>query len=207
MLDSTDSLPTPAPPSIHVQLHTLQRQAIDALLSLQNLIDDYTPQHESRVATLALRIGRQLRLDAMQLEALSLATLVHDIGKVAIPLTILNKPGKLTEAEFALIKTHVQNSYDVLSRISFTLPVADIVYAHHEYLDGSGYPRGLHSEQIMLESRILTVADIVESMSEDRPYRKSLGMPAALAEIRRLRGIRLDPTVVDICLELCAAPA
>lgn len=173
------------------------------MLTLQNLIDDYTPQHESRVAALALRIGRHLQLDAARLEALRLAALVHDVGKVGIPLAVLNKPGKLSEAEFALIKTHAQASYDVLSRISFTLPVADIVYAHHEYLDGSGYPRGLRGEHIMLESRILTVADIVESMSEDRPYRKSLGMAAALTEIQRLRGSRLDPQVVDACLRLC----
>jgi len=184
-------------------LHALQHQAIDALLTLQNLIDDYTPQHESRVATLALRIGRHLQLDAARREALHLAALVHDVGKVGIPLAVLNKPGKLSEAEFALIKTHAQAGYDVLSRISFTLPVADIVYAHHEYLDGSGYPRGLRSEHIRLESRILTVADIVESMAEDRPYRKSLGMAAALTEIQRLRGSRLDPLVVDACLQLC----
>ena len=182
----------------------LERQAIDALLALQHLIDDYTPRHESRVADLALRIGRQLQLNEARLEALHLAARVHDIGKVDIPLDILNKPGKLSDAEFALIQTHAQTSYDVLSRISFTLPVAEIVYAHHEYLDGSGYPRGLHGDRIMLESRILTVADIVESMSEDRPYRKSLGMAAALDEIRRLRGTRLDPAVVDACLLLYA---
>lgn len=184
--------------------HPLQRQAIDALLAMQNLVDDYTPQHENRVAILALRIGRHLQLQAPQLEALQLAALVHDIGKVSIPLTVLNKPGKLSDVEFTLIKTHAQRSYDVLSKIRFTLPIAEIVYAHHEYLDGSGYPRGLRGDQIMLESRILTVADIVESMSEDRPYRKSLGMAAALHEITRLRGTRLDPRVVDACLHVCS---
>jgi len=208
MPDLTDQ-PEPTPPlsltpAPTTSINILQREAINALLSLQNLIDDYTPQHENRVATLALRIGRHLALDAPRLEALHLAALVHDIGKVNIPLEILNKPGRLTDAEFTLIKTHVQTSYDVLRRISFTHPVADIVYAHHEYLDGSGYPRGLRGDQIMLESRILTVADIVESMSEDRPYRKSLGMDAALTEIRRLRGTRLAPLVVDACLHVCS---
>ncbi|MFJ9535569.1 HD-GYP domain-containing protein [Herbaspirillum sp. NPDC101396] len=182
---------------------TLQTQALDALLALQHLIDDYTPLHEDRVATLALQIGRRLQLAAPRLEALHMAARVHDIGKVDIPLEILNKPGKLSDAEFTVIQTHAQTSYDVLSRISFTLPVADIVHAHHEYLDGSGYPRGLRGDDILLESRILTVADIVESMSEDRPYRKSLGMPAALEEISRLRGIRLDPDAVDACLQVC----
>lgn len=193
-------------PELTESSHPLQRQAIDALLALQNLVDDYTPLHESRVATLALRIGRHLQLQAPQLEALHLAALVHDIGKVSIPLVVLNKTTRLSDAEFTLIKTHAQRSYDVLSNISFTLPVAEIVYAHHEYLDGSGYPRGLRGDQIMLESRILTVADIVESMSEDRPYRKSLGMAAALQEIVRWRDSRLDPRVVDACLHLCGAP-
>ena len=184
-------------------LHQLQTQALDALLALQDLIDNYTPLHEDRVATLALQIGRRMKLAAPRLQALHMAARVHDIGKVDIPLEILNKPGKLNDAEFALIKTHAQTSYDVLKRISFTLPVADIVHAHHEYLDGSGYPRGLRGDDILPETRILTVADIVESMSEDRPYRKSLGMPAALEEISRLRGIRLDPDAVDACLQVC----
>jgi HD-GYP domain-containing protein (c-di-GMP phosphodiesterase class II) len=132
-----------------------------------------------------------------------MAARVHDIGKVDIPLDILNKPGKLSDAEFTVIKTHARTGYEVLNRIAFTLPVADIVHAHHEYLDGSGYPRGLRGDDILLESRILTVADIVESMSEDRPYRKSLGMPAALEEISRLRGSRLDSMAVDACLQVC----
>jgi len=195
-------MPTLSDPTL-----TLQTQALDALLALQNLIDDYTPLHEDRVATLALQIGRRLQLEAPRLEALYMAARVHDIGKVDIPLEILNKPGKLSDAEFAVIKTHARTSYEVLNRIAFTLPVADIVHTHHEYLDGSGYPRGLRGDDILLESRILTVADIVESMSEDRPYRKSLGMPAALQEISRLRGLRLDPGAVDACLQVCGNEA
>ena len=185
--------------------HQLQREALDALVSLQQLIDTYTPQHEQRVAELSIRIGRKLGLHGERLEALNMAALVHDIGKVEIPQEVLNKPGRLTDDEFTLIRTHAQTSYDILNRISFTLPIPDIAYAHHEYLDGSGYPRGLRGNEIMLESRILTVADIVESMSQERPYRKALGMPAAFEEINRLSGSRLDPLVVNACLQVCAA--
>ena len=194
-------------PDLHHFSHQLQREALDALASLQRLIDSYTPEHETRVAELAVRIGRQLQLDSAQLEALKLAALVHDIGKVGIAQEVLNKPGRLTDEEFTLIRTHVQISYNILNRISFTLPIPEIVYAHHEYMDGSGYPRGLHGEQIMLESRILTVADIVESMSQDRPYRSSLGIAAAHNEIQRLRGSRLDPRVVDACMQVHSAEA
>jgi putative nucleotidyltransferase with HDIG domain len=182
--------------------HAPYRQTIDALLALQTYTDTYTPLHETRVSKLAVLIANELGLDAERTEVLRLAALVHDIGKVDIPLDILNKPGKLTNAEFDLIKTHVQSGYNVLKIIDFPMPVPDIMYAHHEYLDGSGYPRGLKADAIPLESRILTVADIVESMSEDRPYRLSLGIDAAIAEIKRLSGIRLDPLVVDACIRV-----
>jgi putative nucleotidyltransferase with HDIG domain len=190
-------------PDLRHFTHQLQRQALDALMAMQRMVDSYTPVHGNRVAELAIRIGRYLHLGDAQLEALWMAAMVHDIGKVSIPLEVLNKPGHLDDDEFALIRTHVQASYDILRHISFTLPVPEIVYTHHEYLDGSGYPRGVRGDQISLESRILTVADIVESMSEDRPYRKSLGMAAALEEITRLRGTRLDPLVVDACVQVC----
>lgn len=190
-------------PDLDISTHQLQREALDALVSLQQLIDNYTPEHERRVTELAIRIGHELRPGGEQLEALNMAALVHDIGKVDIPLAVLNKPGRLTDEEFALIRGHAQTSYDILNRISFTLPVPEIAYAHHEYLDGSGYPRGLKGDQIRLESRILTVADIVESMSQDRPYRASLGIDAAVTEIKRLSGSRLDPKVVEACLQIC----
>jgi putative nucleotidyltransferase with HDIG domain len=182
--------------------HAPYRQTIDALLALQAYTDSYTPVHETRVSKLAVRIAQSLGLSEERIETLRLAALVHDIGKVDIPLKILNKPGKLSDAEFGLIKTHVQSGYNVLKKIDFPMPVPDIVYAHHEYLDGSGYPRGLKGDEIPLEARILTVADIVESMSEDRPYRKSLGIDAAIQEITRLSGTRLDPIVVDACIRL-----
>lgn len=182
--------------------HAPYRQTIDALLALQAYTDTYTPVHENGVSRLSVRIAKALGLSEERTEVLRLAALVHDIGKVDIPLKFLNKVGRLTEAEFGLMKTHVQSGYNVLIKIDFPMPVPDIMYAHHEYLDGTGYPRGLRGDEIPLESRILTVADIVESMSEDRPYRKSLGLDAALAEIKRLSGTRLDPVVVDACVRL-----
>jgi len=185
-----------------MQNSDIERQALSALVAMQHLTDNYTPLHEDRVAQLAVRIAQQMNLASERIEAISMAAAVHDIGKVDIPLKILNKPGRLTAPEFELIKTHVQISYDILQHISFSLPVPEIVWGHHEYMDGSGYPRGISGDQILLESRILTVADIVESMSEDRPYRKSLGMELAVQEIKRLSGNRLDPDVVEACLQV-----
>jgi len=185
--------------------HQLQREALNALVSIQQLVDSYTPEHEKRVAELSLRIGYRLGLNGAQLESVVMAALVHDIGKINIPQEVLNKPGHLSESEFTLIRTHPQTTYDILTHISFTLPVPEIAYTHHEYMDGSGYPRGLREQEIMLEARILTVADIVESMSQERPYRKGLGMSTALQEIQRLRGTRLDANVVDACIEICNA--
>ncbi|WP_408155861.1 HD-GYP domain-containing protein [Herbaspirillum lusitanum] len=178
----------------------IYQQIVDALIAMHRLTDGYTPGHEDRTALLSVRIARELQLDAQRIMQINMAAQVHDIGKADIPLKLLNKPGRLTDAEFTIIKTHVQVGYDILKHIDFPFPLAEFVYCHHEYLDGSGYPRGIKADQIPLESRILTVADIVESMSEDRPYRRSLGMPAALAEIRRQSGQRLDPVVVDACV-------
>jgi hypothetical protein len=122
-----------------------------------------------------------------------MAAQVHDIGKARIPLELLTKPGRITSDEYGVLKTHVQFGYEILNKISFPFNLAEIVWCHHEYLDGSGYPRGIGGDALPLEARILTVADIVESMSADRPYRKSLGMAVALEEIQRQSGSRLDP--------------
>lgn len=178
----------------------IYHQAINAMLTLQSMVDSFTPSHESRVASFAVRLAKELHLSEERIELVRLAALVHDIGKVGIPLQILDKNGPLTADEFTLIKTHSQLGYDILKKINFPLPIADIVYAHHEYLDGTGYPRGLKGDEIALESRILTVADIVQSMIEDRPYRKGLGEAAAREEIIRLSNTRLDPVVVNACI-------
>lgn len=183
-------------------LHRAMRQTIEALSAALESRDPYTAGHERQVAAIAVAIATRLGLDPFRIEGLRLAATVHDIGKIQIPLRILSKPGRLSEIEFNLIKTHPAAGYDILRTLDLPWPVADMVYQHHEYLDGSGYPCGLQGDEIMLEARIMTVADIVESMSSPRPYRASLGLHAALTEIRRMRGQKLDPAVVDACLAL-----
>lgn len=180
----------------------IYQEVIDALISLHRLTDGYTPNHEDQTAELAVMIGRHLSLPAERIDVLHMAAQVHDIGKARIPLALLTKPGRITADEYGVLKTHVQFGYEILNKISFPFNLAEIVWCHHEYLDGSGYPRGIGGDALPLEARILTVADIVESMSADRPYRKSLGMDVALEEIQRQSGSRLDPVVVDACLHV-----
>ncbi|ONN65323.1 HD-GYP domain-containing protein [Herbaspirillum sp. VT-16-41] len=180
----------------------IYQEVIDALIAMHRLTDGYTPNHEDQTAELAVMIGRHLRLPAERIDVLHMAAQVHDIGKARIPLELLTKPGRITADEYGVLKTHVQFGYEMLNKISFPFNLAEIVWCHHEYLDGSGYPRGISGDSLPFESRILTVADIVESMSADRPYRKSLGMAVALEEIERQRGSRLDPVVVDACLHV-----
>ncbi|PKP55036.1 hypothetical protein CVT91_16875, partial [Candidatus Atribacteria bacterium HGW-Atribacteria-1] len=131
-----------------------------------------------------------------------IAALVHDIGKINIPSEILSKPSKLNNMEFSLIKNHPKVGYDILRRIDFFWPVAKIVLQHHEKIDGSGYPKGLKNNNILLEAKIIGVADVVEAMSSHRPYRPALGIDKALEEIYQNKGILYDPEVVDVCLKL-----
>ena len=164
--------------------------------------DPYTAGHEERVGRLAVAIAREMGLLGDRIEGIKLTAAVHDVGKIYVPSEILAKPGKLTDIEFALVKTHPQVGYDILRGIEFPWPVADIVWQHHETLDGSGYPRGLKGEQILLEARILTVADVVEAMSSHRPYRPGLGVDASLLQIVRDKGIKYDAQAVDACVRL-----
>lgn len=179
------------------------RQALeDALGAIAGVLeqrDPYTAGHQKHVSMLAVAIGREMGLDAERLHALGLAAAVHDLGKIEVPAEILTKPARLNKAEFALIKRHPEVGYQLLSKVPFPWPIAEIARQHHEYLDGSGYPHGLKGSEILLEARILTVADIVESISSDRPYRPAMGLDEALAEIRRLSGSKLDPQAVDAC--------
>ncbi|HOK06831.1 MAG TPA: PAS domain-containing protein [Syntrophales bacterium] len=183
----------------------LQRALEGTILAITAAVevrDPYTAGHQRRTAKLAVDIAREMDLPETVVHGLSLAAEIHDLGKIAVPSEILAKPTRLTETEFALIKTHCESGYRILKDVPFDYPVAEIVYEHHERLDGSGYPRGLRGDETLLESRILAVADVVEAMSSFRPYRPPLGIEAALDEIERKKGILYDGAAVEACLRL-----
>ncbi len=164
--------------------------------------DRYTAGHQRRVTQLACAIAKAMNLSSAQVATIRVAGLLHDLGKIYIPTEILSKPGRLTDIEFTMIKTHTVAGYDIVSAIEYPPPTAEIVLQHHERLDGSGYPSGLRGEQILLEARILAVADVVEAMSSHRPYRPALGVDKALQEISEKKGVLYDPAVVDTCVGL-----
>ena len=174
-------------------------QAVSLMLEKR---DPYTAGHEKHVAQLASAIATEMGLSPDRIEGVQLAARIHDIGKISVPAEILCKPGKLSEAEFALIKAHPKTGYDILEPIDFPWPIAEMVYQHHEKLDGSGYPRALRGNQILLEARILCIADRVEAMAFHRPYRPSLGIDAALDEITKNGRRFYDGEAADACLKL-----
>jgi len=181
--------------------HSLE-QSIETIAATVEARDPYTAGHQRRVGELATVIAREMGLAEEQVQGIHFAAIIHDLGKIRIPAEILVKPGKLTFNEYMLIKEHPQAGYDILKNVKFPWPIADIVLQHHEKLDGSGYPQGLTAGQILLEARILTVADVVEAISSHRPYRPGLGIDTALEEIERNRGGLYDPNVVDACIRL-----
>jgi PAS domain S-box-containing protein/putative nucleotidyltransferase with HDIG domain len=187
-----------------VQLEALTQQTIATMAGLVEARDPYTAGHERRVTQLAVAIGTELGFDSQTLMGLRVSAQLHDIGKMVVPAEILAKPGKLSFAEFALVKGHAEAGASMLSTIDFPWPVMQIVLQHHERLDGSGYPLGVAADEILPEARLLAVADVVEAMSADRPYRPSLGLEAALAEIQRGRSTLYDDDAVDACLRLFA---
>jgi HD-GYP domain-containing protein (c-di-GMP phosphodiesterase class II) len=166
--------------------------------------DPYTAGHHRRVSELSVRIAREMELEEEMIKAIELAAVIHDLGKIQVPAEILSKPGRLSEVEFGLVKTHPAVGYELLKDINFPWPLAEIIRQHHERVDGTGYPRGLKGDQIALESRIICVADTVEAMSSHRPYRPALGIDRALAQIKQDRGTHYDPQVVDACLRVFA---
>ncbi len=164
--------------------------------------DPYTAGHQLRVARLAFAIAKEMGLSEDQAEGVRVAGSIHDLGKISVPGEILSKPAQITALEFEIIKTHSQVGCDILKEIDFPWPLSQIVLQHHEKMDGSGYPQGLSGEEILVESRILCVADVVEAMTSHRPHRPTLGIDKALDEIQQNRGTLYDTVVVDACLKL-----
>jgi len=175
---------------------------VKSIAMLVETKDPYTAGHQERVSQLAKAIAKEMGLTEDRQDFVKTASIIHDLGKVSVPSELLSKPTKLSELEFNIIKVHSQAGYNILKDIDFPWPVADVVLQHHERMNGSGHPQGLKGESILLEARILSVADVVEAISSHRPYRPSLGIIFALDEISKNKGILYDANVVDACLKL-----
>lgn len=184
------------------QLKKALEGTIQGIASALEMRDPYTADHQKRVSQLACAIAQEMGLDGEQVEGIRLSGLIHDIGKIYVPAEILSKPGRISQAEFNVIKAHCQVGYDILKSIDFPWPIAQITLQHHERMNGSGYPSGLGRENILLEARILAVADVMEAMASHRPYRPTLGLEKALEEITQNRGILYDSDVVQAGLKL-----
>jgi HD-GYP domain-containing protein (c-di-GMP phosphodiesterase class II) len=176
--------------------------SVGAMVAAMESRDPYIAGHEGRVAEMSVAIGREMGLNDWRLQGLRLAAMIHDMGKIAIPSELLTKPSRLTAEELELFKAHPETGYAILKGVPFPWPVPLMVRQHHEKLDGSGYPLGLKGDELLLESKIIAVADIVEAMASDRPYRKSLGLEIALEEVESMAGTKLDADVVRVCAEL-----
>lgn len=187
------------------QMATLEsalNATVETVMKMGELHDPYTAGHERRVGELSVAIGREQGMDPRELRGLEIMGSLHDVGKITVPTELLVKPGKLTRNEFELIKEHAQQGYEILRKLEFPWPVADVAWQHHERLDGSGYPRGLKGDEITAEARILAVADVVEAMSSHRPYRPALGIEVALEEIEKNAGRLYCPRAAEACLGL-----
>ncbi|MBI4206628.1 MAG: PAS domain S-box protein [Betaproteobacteria bacterium] len=184
------------------RLERAMQSTINVVATIGELRDPYTHGHERRVGEVAAAIAAEMGLDASRVEGVRIAGYLHDVGKIAVPAEILSKPAHLTKAEYELVKDHAQQSYEILKTMEFAWRIAESAWQHHERIDGSGYPRGLKDEEIILEARVLAVADTVEAMASHRPYRPGLGIDKALAEVEKGRSRLYDPQVVDACLRL-----
>jgi putative nucleotidyltransferase with HDIG domain/PAS domain S-box-containing protein len=178
------------------------RQTVEVLSATTEARDPYTAGHQERVAALSVAIAKEMGQDEVFCEGIYLAAMVHDIGKIAIPAEILSKPTRLSKIEMALIQTHCKEAFEILRRADFPWRLAKAALQHHERLDGSGYPEALKGEEILLEARIIGVADTLEAMSSHRPYRPAQGIEAAFDEVQGHRGTKYDPEVVDACLKV-----
>ena len=180
---------------------TKLKEALDGIIQAMGRTiefrDPYTAGHQMRVASIAVAIAKEMGIPKDQLEWIHMAGKIHDLGKISVPAEILSKPGKLNENEFAMIKTHPSIGYDIIASIEFPWPIAQVILQHHERINGSGYPQGLSGEDILLEARILCVADVVEAMASHRPYRPALGIEKALNEISENKGVLYDSNVAS----------
>jgi len=186
----------------HQKLKKTMNATIDTMSRVIEVKDPYTAGHQQRVSQLSTAIAKELNLSPDKIEGIRIASLIHDIGKISVPAEIMSKTTKLTDIEFSLIKGHSQIGYDILKSIDFSYPIAEIILQHHERINGSGYPNHIKGDKILLEAKIIGVADVVEAMSSHRPYRPALGTDKALEEISKNRSILYDPKVVDACLRL-----
>ena len=185
-----------------IQLEKAMRSTLQAVANVVEAHDPYTAGHEWRVGIIAADLAREMGWSEEKCDTLHLIGLVHDIGKMSVPAEILSKPGRLSAIEFELVKTHAEQGYQILKDVEFPLPIARIIREHHERMDGSGYPQGLKGDEILIEARILAVADVLEAMASHRPYRPSLGLEEAISEIESHRVQHFDPEVVDALLHL-----
>ncbi|HZX10615.1 MAG TPA: HD domain-containing phosphohydrolase [Acidobacteriota bacterium] len=179
--------------------------AVEAMAYTIETRDPYTAGHQRRVTKLAVKIAEEMGLEEDKVEGIRMAGLLHDIGKIYIPAEILSKPGKISEVEYNIIKTHPKVGADILKSIDFPWPVSEIVSQHHERIDGSGYPNGLSGDEILLEARVLAVADVIEAMASHRPYREALSLEKALDEIKENKGKLYDEKASEAALKVCSA--
>lgn len=175
---------------------------INAISNAVEKRDPYTSGHQRNVAKLAVGIAREMGLSRERRKGIWLGALIHDLGKINIPAEILNRPGKLSDNEFAIIKGHPEVGYDIIKNVDYPWPIKEMILQHHERMDGSGYPKGLHGEEISLEARIIAVADVVDAITAHRPYRPALGVQMGMEEILEYRAIRYDPDAVDACVKI-----
>ena len=186
------------------EIREMLNASIRSMALMVEIRDPYTAGHQQRVAQLACAVAEKMRLAPEMINGIRIAGILHDVGKIRIPVSILSRAGRLLEAEFKMIKIHPQVSFDILKNIPFPWPVAQMVLQHHERLDGSGYPQGLSGDQILLEARILAVADVIEANSSFRPYRPARGIEFALTKIAQQKGKRYDADAVSACQDLFA---
>ena len=188
-----------------LEIQEMLEASIHSMALMAEIRDPYTAGHQQRVAQLACAIAAKMGLKERIIEGIHIAGILHDVGKIRVPVSILNRTGTLLSAELEVIKIHPQIGFELLKNIPFPWPCAQMVFQHHERLDGSGYPLGILGQEMLLESRILAVADVMEATSSFRPYRPAQGIDAATNELRRHRGSHYDQDAVDACLELFAS--